>query len=97
MVTKNGRYAYTTNAGTGTISGFNIDRDGAISLLDEDGVTAKATGGVIDMALSNNSRYLYALSSGAGTIFGFQVGSDGQLTPVQEIKLPTGSNGLAAK
>jgi len=96
VVTKNGRYAYTTNAGTGTISGFNIDRDGAISLLDEDGVTAKATGGVIDMALSNNSRYLYALSSGAGTIFGFQVGSDGQLTPVQEINLPTGSNGLAA-
>jgi len=97
VVTKNGRYAYTTNAATGNISGFNIDRDGTISLLNANGVTAEATGGVVDEALSNNSRYLYALSSGAGTIFGFQVGSDGQLTPVQEIKLPTGSNGLAAK
>ena len=96
VATKNGRYAYTTNAGTGTISGFNIDRDGTISLLNADGVTAEATGGVVDEAFSNNSRYLYALSSGAGTIFGFQVGSDGQLTPVQEIDLPIGANGLVA-
>jgi 6-phosphogluconolactonase (cycloisomerase 2 family) len=96
VITKNGRFAYTTNAGTGTISGFNIARDGTLSLLDEDGVTAKAIGGVIDMALSNNSRFLYALSSGAGTILGFQVGSDGGLKQVEEIDLPTGANGLAA-
>jgi 6-phosphogluconolactonase (cycloisomerase 2 family) len=96
VITKNGRYAYTTNAGTGTISGFNIDRDGTISLLDGDGVTAEAIGGVIDEALSNNSRYLYALSSGARTILGFQVGSDGGLTLVEEIDLQTGANGLAA-
>ena len=92
VVTKNGRYAYTTNAGTGTISLFDIDRDGTISY----GVSADAIDGVIDEALSNNSRYLYALSSGAQEIFGFQVGSDGQLTKVEEIDLQTGSNGLAA-
>jgi DNA-binding beta-propeller fold protein YncE len=96
VITKNGRYAYTTNAGTGTISGFNIDRDGTISLLDEDGITAEAIGGVIDEAFSNNSRYLYALSSGATTIFGFQVGSDGGLSLVEEIDIQTGANGLAA-
>jgi 6-phosphogluconolactonase (cycloisomerase 2 family) len=93
VVVKNGRYAYTTNAGTGTISLFNINRDGTISY----GVSADAIGGVIDAALSNNSRYLYALSSGAQKIFGFQVGSDGQLTKVEEIDLPNGANGLAAK
>jgi len=93
VVVKNGRYAYTTNAGTGTISLFNIDRDGTISY----DVSADAIGGVIDEALSNNSRYLYALSSGAQKIFGFQVGSDGQLTKVEEIDLLTGANGLAAK
>jgi 6-phosphogluconolactonase (cycloisomerase 2 family) len=92
VVTKNGRYAYTTNAGTGNISLFNIDRDGTISY----DVNADAIGGVIDEALTNNSRYLYALSSGAQKIFGFQVGSDGQLTKVEEIDLTTGANGLAA-
>jgi 6-phosphogluconolactonase len=93
VVTENGRYAYTTNAGTGNISLFNIDRDGTISY----DVNADAIGGVIDEALTNNSRYLYALSSGAQKIFGFQVGSDGQLTKVEEIDLTTGANGLAAK
>jgi 6-phosphogluconolactonase len=92
VVVKNGRYAYTTNAGTGTISVFDINRDGTISY----GVSADAIDGVIDEALSNNSRYLYALSSGAQKIFGFQVGSDGQLTKVEEIGLLTGANGLAA-
>jgi 6-phosphogluconolactonase (cycloisomerase 2 family) len=93
VATKNGRYAYTTNAGTGNISLFNIGRDGSISY---DGVSADAIGGVIDEALSNNSRYLYALSSGAQQILGFRVGSDGQLTKVEEIDLLTGANGLAA-
>jgi len=103
VVTKNGRYAYTTNAGTGSISLFNIGRDGTISY----DVSADAIRGVIDEALTNNSRYLYALSSGdasipepkPGTILGFQVGSDGQLTEVERIDLPndvTGANGLAA-
>jgi len=93
VATKNGRYAYTTNAGTGTISLFNINRDGTITY----DVDADAIGGVIDEALTNNSRYLYALSSGTPTIFGFQVGSDGQLTEVEAIDLPTAANGLAAK
>jgi 6-phosphogluconolactonase (cycloisomerase 2 family) len=34
VVTPNGRYAYTTNTGSGSISGYRIDRDGALSLLD---------------------------------------------------------------
>jgi 6-phosphogluconolactonase (cycloisomerase 2 family) len=93
VVTKNGRYAYTTNAGTGTISLFDIDRDGTISY----DVSADAIGGVIDEALTNNSRYLYALSSGAQKILGFQVGSDGQLTKVEEIDIGPGANGLAVK
>jgi len=93
VVTGNGRYAYTTNAGSGNISLFNIDRDGTISYE----VNADAVPGVIDEAFTNNSRYLYALSSGAQKILGYQVGSDGQLTKVETIDLATGANGLAAK
>jgi 6-phosphogluconolactonase len=92
VVTTNGRYAYTTNAGDGTIAGLDIDRDGTISLL---GIT-NAIGGVIDMAFSSNSRYLYALSSGNQKILGYQLDSDGNLTQIEDIDLPSGANGLAA-
>jgi len=92
VATNNGRYAYTTNAGSGTIAVLNIDRDGSLSLLD----IAEAVAGVIDMAFSNNSHFLYALGSGAGKIIGFQVSSDGGLTQVEAIDLPPGANGLAA-
>lgn len=92
VVTKNGRYAYTTNAGSGTISGFDIDRDGTIFLLGN----TNAIGGVIDMAFSMNSRYLYALSSSNQKILGYQLGSDGNLTQIEDIDLPSGANGLAA-
>jgi hypothetical protein len=44
VVTKNGRYGYVINAGTGNISGFAIGQDGSATLLNEDGITA-TTGG----------------------------------------------------
>ena len=92
VATNNGRYAYTTNAGSGTIAVLNIDRDGTLSLLD----IAEAVGGVLDLAFSNNSHFLYALGSGEGKIISFQVSSDGGLTQVEAIDLPPGANGLAA-
>jgi DNA-binding beta-propeller fold protein YncE len=101
VVTKNGRYAYTTNTGSGSVSGYGINKDGSIFLLDPDGQTGITGPGPIDMALSNNSRFLYTLNSGNGTISGFQVKSSGQLIPlsipIQATGLPAGVNGLAAR
>jgi 6-phosphogluconolactonase len=101
VVLKNGRYAYTTNAGSGSVSGYGINKYGNIFLLNPDGRTGETGPGPIDMALSNNSRLLYTLNSGDGTISGFQVdSSSGQLTqlsvPIQATGLPAGVNGLAA-
>ena len=102
LVTDNGRYAYTTNAGSGSISGYAIARDGSISLLDPDGRTGD-TGdgsGPIDMALSRNSRYLYTLNGGNNTITGFRVKFDGALVPLASAtvdSLPSAANGLAAR
>jgi DNA-binding beta-propeller fold protein YncE len=92
VATNNGRYAYTTNAGSGTIAVLNIYRDGSLSLLD----IAEAVGGVLDLAFSNNSHFLYALGSDAGKIISFQVSSGGGLTQVEAIDIPPGANGLAA-
>lgn len=100
VVTENGRYAYTTNAGSGTISGFSINK-GALTLLNSDGVTGNVGVGTgpTDMALSRDSRFLYALAGAAHELAAFAVGSDGSLTriPVSAGGLPIGTNGLAAR
>jgi 6-phosphogluconolactonase len=98
VVTKNGRYAYTTNTGSGSISGYSVDHGGALALLDADGVTASTGPGPIDMALTRSSRVLYALNSGDGTISGFRVGADGSLTSIVGASgLSAAATGLAAR
>jgi 6-phosphogluconolactonase len=97
VVTKNARYAYTTNTGSASITGFEIASDGELTRLDEDGVTATTGAGPIDMALTVNNRFLYTLDSGAQQISGFAVHADGSLTPISATALPGGANGLAAR
>ena len=41
VVTKNGRFAYTTNTGSGSISGYAVSADGGLTLLDADGHTGR--------------------------------------------------------
>jgi 6-phosphogluconolactonase len=97
VVTKNGRFAYTSNTGSGSISGYGIGHGGELTLLDTDGRTGMSGPGPIDMALSRSSRFLYSLNSGDETISGFRVGADGSLTPIGGAAgLPDGANGLAA-
>ena len=100
IVTKSGRFAYDTNAGSGSISGFRIGHDGSITLLDADGRTG-VTGdgsGPLDMALSWNGLYLYSLNGGNDTISAFRVRPDGRLVPIDETAadVPEGANGPAA-
>lgn len=98
VVTNDGRFGYTGN-GNGSVSGFGIGPDGAISLLDADGATAVVGGGVNDIALSGNSRYLYVLQVGdAPAIHGFRIQQDGHLEPLGPVAgLPAGTRGLAAR
>ncbi len=98
VVTRNGRYAYTTNTGSGTVSGYAIGRDGALTLLDggQSGQTGAGTS-PIDLALTRGSRFLYVLNSGTETVSAFRTGRDGALEPVgTTTNLPDGANGLAA-
>ena len=98
VVTQDGRFAYTTNTGDGTISGFAISFDGTLSLLNPNGTAAVAGAGPIDAALSNDSRFLYVLNSGSASLSAFRVDSDGSLSTVPGIVgLPAGANGLAAR
>jgi 6-phosphogluconolactonase len=98
VVTRNRHFAYASNTGSGTLSGYRVSRDGGLSLLDPDGVTAVTGPGPIDMALSVNSRFLYSLNSGDGTISAFRVNHDGSLSPLPGVTgLPSGANGLAVR
>jgi 6-phosphogluconolactonase len=98
VVTENGRFAYTSNTGSGSISGYRLRHDGRLTLLDADGETGLTGPGPIDMALTGNSRFLYSLNSGDGTISGFRVKADGGLAPIGGASgLPTVATGLAAR
>lgn len=99
VVTKNGKFAYTTNAGSGSISGLSVGRDGTLALLDADGRTGETGAGSAptDAALSRNSQYLYVLGSGNDTINAFAVQADGSLSPLPGVAgLVATSVGLAA-
>lgn len=100
VVTSNGKYAYVTNTGSHTVSGYRISPGGQIELLDSNGITAETGPGSapIDEALSNNSKFLYTLNSGNNTISGFLVRGDGSLRSISGAGgLPSGANGLVAK
>lgn len=100
VVTENGRFTYTTNATSGTITGYAV-RDGALTRLAADGVTANIGAGSApsEMALSRNSRFLYALSGGLHAIVAYSVSSDGSLTPIAggATGLPSAANGVVAR
>ena len=98
VITGDGRFAYTSNTGSGTISGYRLSRAGELGLLDPDGVTGTTMAGPIDLALTRNDRFLYSLDSGGGAISAFRVKADGSLAPLAGASgLPAGANGLAAR
>jgi 6-phosphogluconolactonase (cycloisomerase 2 family) len=97
VVTPHGRFAYTTNTGSASVSGFKVGMAGTIALLNADGVTGTTAAGPIDAAISRNGRYLYTLNAGADAISAFRIGVDGSLEHLGDTPgLPDGASGLAA-
>jgi 6-phosphogluconolactonase (cycloisomerase 2 family) len=97
-VSRNGRYAYTTNAGSGSVSGYAVGAGGRLTLLDDDGQTG-ITGpgsGPIDAAFSRNGNFLYVVAGGTDQIVIFAAGSDGSLTNLGGVSIPATALGLAA-
>ena len=95
VVTPDGRYAYTTNTASGTISQYGVQRSGRLSLLQ--GVAATSGAGPIDAALSPSGRALFVLNAGSHSITSFGVAADGRLNGLGSLGgVPAGSSGLAA-
>lgn len=97
-----GRYAYATNNASGTISGYRIDEEGHLRLLEDGGISASLPPGSapVDISVSRDGRYLYTVNAGRGALDVFRIDpASGHLTPLGEIDgLPVadGAVGLVA-
>jgi 6-phosphogluconolactonase (cycloisomerase 2 family) len=97
-VTRSGKFAFTTNTGSGSISSYQIVRGGYLTLLNPVAANTGAGTTPVDMALSGGGRFLYVREATKGVVDGFQVESDGSLTPVTSAKgVPAGAQGVAAR
>jgi 6-phosphogluconolactonase (cycloisomerase 2 family) len=97
VLTYDGRYVYTANAGSASISGFRVQGKGSLELLNNSGLPAKTGAHPADMSFSHDGQALFSLNNGDGTISAFGLKSDGSLVPMSGLSgLPTTSAGLAA-
>lgn len=98
-IPRNGRFAYTTNTASGTLSGYSI-MGGQLNLLDPSGVTGDlgAAARPIDADFDRSGRYLFVLDSGGDEIATFRRSPNGGLTlRTGAITLPDGAAGLIAR
>ncbi len=98
-VTRGGRYAYSSNTGSGTVTGFRVDNAGTLTPRTDNGITGVTGGEALDSAIVDD-KFLYVLSVGAGgsTITGFAIAHDGSLTLIGSVGgLPVSTVGLAAR
>lgn len=97
VVTRNGRFSFTTNTGSGNISSYSVTKEGLLSLLDPAaGITGPGTA-PIDEALTGESHFLYVRDGVKGLVDGFRV-ENGTLTPIGSVGgVPPGAQGIAAR
>ena len=99
-VTPNGHFVYTSNAGSSTISGFNIATNGVLTPLSGTILATLPTGSTnLDLTITTDGKFLYTLDSGTGVVSIFAIGEDGLLTPLGEVgnlRAAAGMNGIAA-
>src|SRR5205085_11338020 len=99
-VSPDGRFAYTTNAGSGSVTGYSVDNSGHLGLLTPDGRTGMmaATSRPLDLGFSQNGHYLYILTPGSANISAFRVAADGSLAALPSVGgILNSAVGLAAR
>ena len=100
VITENDKFTFTSDTATGVITGFTLSRDGVLTILDVQGVSASTGPGSdpTDLALSENSRFLFSLNPGSGTIAGWSISSEGSLEFTGSASgIPASASGIAAR
>lgn len=100
VISKDQKYAYVSNFGSGTLSSYAFGATGSLTLIDGAAASYGEMSQPVDSSLSIDGKYLYQLLRGAGAVGALRVESNGGLTPlgITEGDLPVadGASGLAA-
>jgi 6-phosphogluconolactonase (cycloisomerase 2 family) len=92
-VSRDGQFAYVSNAHVGTISVYGISGTGILRL--DSSISAHTLVPTLDLAVSGSNQYLYALNG--GQITSFQTYQDGSIAQVSAVGgVPASATGLAA-
>lgn len=99
-ITPDGRFVYTSNSGSDSISGYAIDKNGTLTPIGSTVVGNNPSGSHnVDIAVSADGNYVYTINSDSGNIGMFRIEDNGSLTSLgQAGELPkmAGFNGIAA-
>jgi hypothetical protein len=87
-VVEAGQYLYTSNAASGSLSGYHVGWSGALTALGN----TKTDAGTVDAA-SAQGRFVYVQTGAAGIVDEFAVGSGGALTSIGSVTVPGGAGG----
>lgn len=94
-----GKHAYTSNAGSGTITDYRINDDGSLSVVESIPSTPQRTGAPLDSVIDRSGQNFYVLNGNEGSISAFKIDRNGHLALFQvykNTKLPQmGAQGLA--
>ena len=91
-----GGFAYTANAGSGSIGRYAVAPGGALTALGSTLVENNPASHPLDEGVSADQDYLYVLANGLSQIVGYRVRADGSLTQITTATVATGSGGVAA-
>jgi 6-phosphogluconolactonase len=100
VVTPDGRFVFTSNPGSGTISGFSLGAQGRLTPIDGTILATLPEGSAnLDVAISADGKFLYTTDSGTGKVSVIAVNADATLTVINEVGAfppSSGFNGIAA-
>ena len=91
-----GSFAFTANAGSGSIGRYAVGSGGTLTALGTTLVGNDSASKPLDEGVSAGQNYLYVLAAGLNQIVGYRVGPDGSLTQVTTVPVVTGSAGVGA-
>jgi 6-phosphogluconolactonase (cycloisomerase 2 family) len=100
VVTPDGRFVYTSNAGTSSIAGFEVGAHGELRAIGSTIVGVNPQGSAnLDITISADGHFLYSLNGATGAVGMFAIAHDGSLVNLGVrggLPAAAGLNGIAA-